>query len=292
MEMNKKIFLGTAFFILLVLSFVQVSAVAIKDVTSNPEQVAPGETSDISIKIENIFDYTIYNLNVKLDLTTVPFAPYQSSSEKFIDEIDDGDKENFNFELITLPSASTGIYKIPVNITYETENGSIISKQELISITVNSIPKISLSADNAETLIKGTENSLPIKIINSGLSDVKFLYVSLADSGGVRVLSSKEQYMGDISSDDFDTATFSIYVSPTSLNSVSIPVTLTYLDSTNKEYTEIKEITIKTYSLEEAENLGLKAKPNYSLYMIIGIILIAYIIYRILKKRRLKKQRN
>lgn len=270
----------------------QISAVSIKDVTSSPSQVVPGETSDISIRMENIFDYTVYNLNVKLDLTNVPFAPYQSSSEKFIDELDDGDRETFNFELIILPSASAGIYKIPVQITYEGNNGSIISKQELISLTVNSAPRLTFSVDSSETLIKGKENSLTVKIINSGLSDVKFLYLSLADSGGISILSTREQYLGDISSDDFDTTTFSVYVNSNALSSVSIPVTIRYLDSTNKEYTETKEISVKTYSLNEAQDLGLIVKPNYLLYILAGIIVLIYLIYRFLRKRKLKKQRS
>lgn len=269
-----------------------ISAVSIKDVTSNPEQAAPGETNDISIRIENIFDYTVYNLNVKLELANVPFAPYQSSSEKFVDELDDGDKETFNFELIVLPSASTGIYKIPVNITYESENGSILSKQELISVTVNSAPKLTLSVDSSETLIKGKENQVTVKVINSGLSDIKFLYLSLNDANGIRILSNKEQYMGDISSNDFDTATFSIYINPTALNNINVPATIKYLDSTNKEYTETRDISMKTFSLDEAQNLGLLAKPNYSIYIFIIIIAVAYFAYRFLKKRRLKKQRS
>ena len=291
--MNKKYLISAVFMLAFFIAIAsQISAVSIKDVTSSPSQVVPGETSDISIRMENIFDYTVYNLNVKLDLTNVPFAPYQSSSEKFIDELDDGDRETFNFELIILPSASAGIYKIPVQITYEGNNGSIISKQELISLTVNSAPRLTFSVDSSETLIKGKENSLTVKIINSGLSDVKFLYLSLADSGGISILSTREQYLGDISSDDFDTTTFSVYVNSNALSSVSIPVTIRYLDSTNKEYTETKEISVKTYSLNEAQDLGLIVKPNYLLYILAGIIVLIYLIYRFLRKRKLKKQRS
>ena len=288
--MNKKYLISAVFMLAFFIAIAsQISAVSIKDVTSSPSQVVPGETSDISIRMENIFDYTVYNLNVKLDLTNVPFAPYQSSSEKFIDELDDGDRETFNFELIILPSASAGIYKIPVQITYEGNNGSIISKQELISLTVNSAPRLTFSVDSSETLIKGKENSLTVKIINSGLSDVKFLYLSLADSGGISILSTREQYLGDISSDDFDTTTFSVYVNSNALSSVSIPVTIRYLDSTNKEYTETKEISVKTYSLNEAQDLGLIVKPNYLLYILAGIIVLIYFIYSFLRKRKLKK---
>src|SRR3989344_958237 len=94
------------------------SAVSIKSVSSSPTEIAPGKTSDITLKIENIFDNPVTNLNVKLDFSNIPFAPYQSSSEKFLDELEDGDSETFTFRVIALPSASTGIYKIPVQISY------------------------------------------------------------------------------------------------------------------------------------------------------------------------------
>jgi hypothetical protein len=290
MDKAKIIFLIAAF--ILAINILAASAVSIRGVTSNPSEVEPGGTASISISIENIFDYNVYSMDVNLDLSSVPFAPYQSSSEKFLDELDNGDKKTFNFNLIALPSASTGIYKIPVNISYENDAGNRSSKQEIVSITVNSAPKLTLSADSSSILIKGKENSLPVKIINSGLSDVKFLYLSLSDSGGIRILSANEQYLGDISSDDFDTATFSIYVNSNAFSSVNIPVTLKYLDSTNKEFTEVQQITVSTYSLDEAQKLGLVAKPNYFLYAIIPLILVIYLAYRFLKKRRLRKQRS
>jgi hypothetical protein len=268
------------------------SAVSIRDVSSNPSQVAPGGTTEISIRIENIFDYTVTNMDVKLDLSSVPFAPYQSSSEKFLDELDESDDKTFSFELIALPSAATGIYKIPVNISYENDNGARVSEQELISMTVNSAPQLTVSADTSNILIKGQDNTLSVKVINSGLSDVKFLYISLADSGGISILSAREQYIGSVTSDDFDTVNFNVNINQNAFSTATIPVTLRYLDSTNKAFTETKQITVKTYSADEAQKLGLVPKANYSIYFIIIIIAAIYFIYRFLKKRRLKKQRS
>jgi hypothetical protein len=100
--------------ILLMFLMGTVSALRINSVLTNPSEVAPGEIFQISIEVENIFEYDVENLNVKLNLQNVPFAPYQSSAEEFIDELKDGDEEDFNFRIIALPDASSGIYKIPV----------------------------------------------------------------------------------------------------------------------------------------------------------------------------------
>jgi hypothetical protein len=154
-----------------------ISGVSITDVSSSPQEVAPGEIVNIIIEIENIFDDDVYNLNVKLDLSgDVPFAPYQSSSEKFLDELEDGDEENFKFRLIVLPETSSGIYKIPVEISYEDEDKNVSLKSELISVMVNSEPELKISFEDS-ILIKGKENIFLIKIVNSGLADVKFVYL-------------------------------------------------------------------------------------------------------------------
>ncbi len=282
--------LSTLVFLVLFLSLT--SAVSIIDVDSLPTQVAPGETVDILIKIENIFEYDVFNLNVKLDLSgDIPFAPFQSSSEKFLDELEEGDEERFSFKLIVLPSASSGIYKIPVEITYEDEDRNSSSKSELISITINSEPELKVSLEDA-ILIKGRENALSIRVVNSGLSDVKFMYLKVGDALGVRFLSENEQYLGDIDSDDFDAAEFDIYLSESASGLINLQVTLGFKDSTNKEFTETKSITLRTYSLKEAQELGLVKKPNYTIYVVIGVLVVAYIIRRILKKRKRRKSRG
>lgn len=276
--------------ILLVITLLNfASAVTIKDVSSSPSEVAPGETFSATLEIENIFSYDVANLNVKLDLSQSPFAPYQSSSEKFVDELQSDDEEKFTFKLIVLPETASGIYKLPVEITYEDDNEENKTKKETISLTVNSNPELKISLEDSVTLIKGKENEISIRVVNSGLADVKFVYLTIGDSMGVKILSEKEQYIGDIDSDDFDNVKYQSYISETSSNLVNLPVTLKYKDATNKEFTETKTISLRTYSQKEAQNLGLVAKPSYTLYIIAGIIIVGYSIYRWRRKRRLRK---
>lgn len=276
--------------LILVATLIFVSAISITDVSSSPEQVAPGETISISLEIENIFEYDVQNLQVKLDTSgEIPFAPYQSSSEKFLDKLDESDEEEFTFKLIALPETASGIYKIPVEISYEYEVNDTIetaTKQELISITVNSEPELTISLDNSITLIKGIENQLSIKIVNSGLADIKFLYVNLGDASGINFLSDKEQYIGDVDSDDFDTAEYSVVINPNAPNTINLPIQIKFKDATNKEFTQTKTLTLKTYDLKQAQEMGLIKKPNYLIYFILTILVLAYILYRVLKKRK------
>lgn len=268
-----------------------VDAVTIKDVSSSPQEIKPGEVASVSIEIKNILEDDVENLNVKIDLSEVPFAPYQSSSEEFLDELDDGDKEKFTFKLIALPETASGIYKIPVKISYDYD-GKNKTKEELVSLTVNSEPELKISLEDSVVLIKGKENEIVIKIVNSGLSDVKFVYLKASDTTGMKFLTNNEQYVGDVDSDDFESVRYKIYLNQDISDSVALPVILQYKDATNKEYITTDTIILRTYSLKDAQVLGLVAKQNYTLYIFIGIVFWGYIIYRIIKKRRLKKKRE
>jgi len=268
-----------------------VSALTIKNVASTPNEVAPGQVVSISLDLKNNFDYDLANVIVKIDLTNAPFAPYQSSSEKYQDEIQDDDSESFNFELVALPETASGIYKIPVVITYVDDNDDTQTKTETISLVVNSKPELQVSVDDG-TLIKGQENELNIKLVNSGLADVKFLYVNPSDNGGLRFTSEKEQYLGNIDSNDFDSVKYRVYINPSASNLISLPVVLKYRDATNKEFTETQTIFIKTYSLSEAQDLGLVAKSRTGLYVGIIIVILGYWFYRRWKKKRKLKKRG
>jgi len=276
--------------ILISLAFVQ--AVTIDGVSSSPQEVAPGEIVNIVLEIENIFEDRVYNLNVRLDLEDTPFAPYQSSSEKFLEELDDGDKEDFKFKLIALPETSSGIYKIPVEISYEDEEGNVSLKDDLISLIVNSEPELKVSLEDSLVLIRGKENTFSIRMINSGLADVKFVYLIVSDVTGIKFLSEKEQYLGDIDSDDFDNAEYNIYLDSDSPEDINLQIILKFKDATNKEFVESKNIILRTYSLEEAKELGLVKRENYMPYIIIGSLIVGYVVYRILRKRKLKKKRE
>ena len=276
--------------VLISLSFI--SGLSIKDVESFPQEIAPGETAKVSIEIENTLGEDITNLHVKLDLSkeNIPFAPYQSGSEQVLESLDDGDEEVFDFDIIALPTASAGIYKIPVSITYLDENETFQTKEEEISLIINSPPELNIFSEDS-ILIRGQESLISLKIVNSGLSDIKFSYLTIKDIVGVQFLSEKEQYIGDIDSDDFDNVEYRIHISESASSLIKVPVTLKYKDATNKEFEETREVNLRIYSLKEAQEMGFVPKPKYNIFFGIGAVIVGYIGYRFWKKRKLKKKK-
>jgi hypothetical protein len=273
------------------------SALTISSVSSNPNEVQPGEKFTLELKIENNLGDSVENVIVSLTLNDktnpVPFAPYQSSSEDMIDEINDGDDEKASFDLIALSDAISGTYTIPIQVSYRLDNGTQVPFESLglVSVIINAKPKIDVSSEGS-VLIKGTNGKISVKVINSGLGDSKFLSITLKQISGMKITNADKVYIGNIDSNDFDTAEFNVFVNTNAQSLINLPVELTYTDSRNNQITENKIISIKTYTAKEATELGLISKNNIS-FIIVSIVglLVLFLIYRRIRKKT-KNKRN
>lgn len=279
----------TGIFILLSLATIQ--ALIIESVSMTPNEAAPGEIASIRIGIENDGNDEITDVSVVLDLTgiDVPFAPYDSSSEYSFDQIDEDDIEYAKFKIIALSNSNSGIYKIPLSISY-TEDGQVKTKNSLIGITVNSEPIIGVSVEDG-LLLKGKDNEIEIRVVNKGLSDIRFLEIELESSTYFNLLSQKNIYIGDIDSDDFDSTNLKIYFKDNIPSIVNIPVSIIYKDRVNNKYNEGVVLPVRVYTKNEAIGLGLMKKSNTLTYIIVVIVLIVdYIVYK--RYKRYKKWRK
>lgn len=288
MKTKNIIILGIICLISLI-SLASINALTIDSVRLHPDEIAPGETAQISITLDNEGDNDLKEVSVSLDFADIPFAPYNSGSEYSIGDIDEGDSETAKFEIIALNDAFSGIYKIPVEINYR-ENSEIKTKESLISIAIFSEPETTAQVEEG-LFIKGKENEISIKIINKGFSNIKFLEINLGSSTYYSLNSPNKIYIGDIDSDDFDSADFKILLKENIPNTINLPVSITYKNAKNKENTESFNLQIRTYSVKEATQLGLIKKNNALLIsIIISVVIIGYIIYRKIKKKiRLKR---
>ncbi len=285
-----------------------VSALTINSVSSNPGEIQPGEKFTLDLKIENNLKEDVEEVIVSLDLNAktssvtgqvispaLPFAPYESSNEARIDKIREGEDERASFDLTAFPDAISGTYTIPVTIQYTLDNETEPEAPEslgVVSVIINAKPKIDVSSEGS-ALIKGTNGKITIKIVNSGLGDAKFLSLGLNQVTGIQITGSNKVYIGNIDSNDFDSAEFSVFVKPTASSSINVPVELIYTDSGNNKITENKTIPIKIYTAKEAVELGLVAKNNTFVIVISVIgVLVLFFIYRRARKRARNKKNN
>lgn len=258
--------------------------VVIKKVNSIPNVIAPGESGSIRIDIENTGDERINDVFVKLDLSgDVPFAPRDSSTEQRISRISKESTESSVFNINVLSSADEKIYKIPVRISYTDEFGQKFVKSDIVSINVGTKPNLELSIDSGGFVV-GQKGKISIKAVNSGLGDVKFLNVKLLP-GNYEIMSADQVYIGNINSDDFQTADFEVMFKNTN---PTLNIEVSYKDSSNNDYLQDIDLPAKVYTLEKAKELGLARSSNTAAVVIgiIVLIILVIVLRRFLRKRK------
>ncbi len=265
-----------------------VSALTIDSVQTSKDSIQPGDRFSVEIEIENNLDVDAEDVVVSLDLSSGAFAPYESSNQLMKDEIEEDESKTFIFELIADADADSGTYKIPVSIVYK-EGDENKTSSGLISLILNAQPELKVSLEDV-VLIKGQTKEISVRVVNSGLGEAKLLGLKIIPLSGLKVIGTDSVYIGNIESDDFDSADFKISVNKDATSAVSLPVEISYRDSRNKEFSETKYLSLRTYTFDEAVELGLASKSNTLTYVIVIIVLfVLWLIYRRWKKARKRR---
>ena len=268
------------------------SALTIKSVDVSSERVVPGGQVEISLSLENNNNFDVTNVEATFNLSSVPFKLVDSSGA-FLDKIREYASKSLDFTLQALENAKTGIYNLPITVSYNDDSNRTLTRSTLATLTVNSQPLVSVEREDS-TILKGRNSEFSFKVINKGLADVKFLEISVDTNSGYSLLSPNSFYIGDVDSNDFQTAQFKVFVNTNAPNVISVPVTISYKDLLNNQHSQTLNVEVRVYSLKEAQTLGLVKKSNAGTYIsIIIFLIVVYIIYRIIRGIiRKRKQRR
>ena len=156
----------------------------------------------------------------------------------------------------------------------------------------NVLDKHNEKAEDDERLdvrIAINSGEVTIKFVNKGVSDIKFLYVKIEESDDYELLSSDDSYIGNIDSDDFETADFRLFVESTDKKQVLLPIILEYKDTNNNDYKDSIELALNLYTAAEAKKLGLKNENGF-VGILIVIIIVAIGLWYYRKQRKNKKK--
>jgi len=293
MKNTKKIFI-LVFLFLASLAFL-VSLNTVKAITIDSVDqgtLYPGQDTDISIALKNNFNYDVEDISFQLVFITstssssqaLQFSPV-GPSEVDIDEIREDKTKTIDFTISSSNSIEPGSYTIPYILSYKTENSTYVTKTGVVGINVNSKTKLDYIV-SADTPVIGQKSKLSLKIVNKGFGEVKFVSVELQPSG-YTLLSDSKVYIGSISSDDFQTATFNVLFTKAN---PTFTATITYKDFENLDHTENVDLAFDVYSYDEAVQRQLIQKNNSVYYVIIVVVLlIVWFAWRSYKKRKKKK---
>lgn len=255
-------------------------------VSVSSANVAPGGVVPLEIKLKNKGDSPLRDISVRLNLSDVPFYPINSISEKKIYLINSSGEEMIAFDIMASPAAICQPYKVPMTLSYKTLDGTQYTKLNYLTIVVGSAPEIIVDIESSEIMTSGKTGIVTLNIINKGLTNIKFLTITLKE-GDYDIISPPEIYIGNLDSDDFDTAEFKIYTGKQG-TTLPINVALNYRDSNNGLHQEEKTLPLRLYTADELGRFQLTPPQNntWLIVIVIAVAVIGYWIYRRRKKRK------
>ncbi len=281
------------------------AVLAINEITMNPEKISPGSEAKVKFKLENLAGSVLKDIKLNLELRTAtatttglsvteqPFTPVGSGNEKTIRSIRPLESKEIEFDLFVDADAESKMYKIPYILTYSDETGTSFSREGIVGLMVDAEPDISITLDETTILKAGTRGTVDIKFVNKGFSDVKLVNLRLVETQDYDILSNSEVYIGNVDSDDFESAEYELLMSNSVGGEVKLPLKLEYKSANGKSYG--KEISI-VLNLPTAEELKRRNSngSNSGVGIIIVIVIVAagILVWRWRKKKKKQKQFN
>ncbi|MBI4451835.1 hypothetical protein HY637_00250 [Candidatus Woesearchaeota archaeon] len=266
--------------------------IAVDKFVTEPNIVAPGSKAKLTILLKNYATSLLKDIKLVLDLgksgdEITPFSPIGSTNEKVLAYIEPQSTKSIEFELLADADAVSKSYKIPMSIRYSDATNKNYSKSNIITVIVGDEPDVSVGIDSATIYNAGNAGEITVKIVNKGLPDMKFVNVKLERSDKYRIISPAEVYIGNIDSDDYETAEFKLFVEKTSDKKVVMPLAVEYKDANNKDYKNVVNLELPLYTSPEAKKLGLvKGNGNITWVFLAVLAVAGFFGYRVWKKRK------
>ncbi len=262
---------------------------SVESVSIIRNMIEPGSSDNLHIRLLNNADSALKDIQVRLALANLPFVPLDSTNEKSIYKIDSKASHELSFKLLANPNAKAGVYQVPMDVSYSDELGKKYIKNSTIGIVVGSRPELSVTLDESEIYEKGKGGEIIVKVVNKGVTDIKFANVKIMHSPDYKILSSNEVYLGNIDSDDFETAGFRIFVNNAKEDWINVPLSLEYKDANNDGYKDNVNLKLDIYSASDAKKFGLK-KGSGVIGNIIVLIIVAVGLFYYIRFRKKKKK--
>jgi hypothetical protein len=158
-------------------------------------------------------------------------------------------------------------------------------EKNVVSVVVYSAPKITIAGDGS--LIADMDRQVTINVVNNGLSDVKLASIEAGQPGNAIINPPIYEYLGSINSDDSTTVQYTLRPTDANAKSVSLPLTIKYKDSNNKDFVTTQSIKFPVYTQQEAISRGLIPKSNTMSYVVVVVLLIiGYLVWRFFRRRK------
>ena len=266
--------------------------VQVSQTNYDPSPAKPGKYVTLFLKAENSGTTEAKNVIFELELEyPFSFKPGEEATKSIVSM---GSEEAIllEYDLLVDKNALAGTYTEYLKLCLDSQCESFAKTPLTITVQTGGTPKIEVGLETSDTFSSGTKGTVTVHIVNRGLLDTKFLVVELQPADEYEIISPSRLYIGELQSDDFETADFTIYmkenIAVDQSETITLPVLLEYSDTNDKEYSETSGVDLRVYSKTDLAKLNLmptKGGAYQQILLIIVGLAAVFILYRWYKKK-------
>jgi len=258
----------------------------IKNVSTTPSDLIPGQSGNLDLTIENTAAFEILDIRMQINLPEEIFF-LEDISKKKLARLSSGQSSKLNYNIIISPEAEEGVYEVVVTTDYVDHVGEERQDNDTFGVIIKSAPKLFIKVEGPTLRSQGDVGEITLTFVNNDIGNIKFLTAGLLESEAYDVISTNKEYIGDLDSDDFESIDFKIRLN-TKEKEVPLRLNLDYKDALNKDYSQEIEVNLNILTAKEAGEATRGIWSN--LIWVIIIIGIGYWIYK--KKIKNKKTKK
>jgi len=244
--------------------------------TQTPLNPQPGQQATLQVTIKNN-DYAGFKdiiATIDLEEGDIPITTINSNLN-LVRNLDYRKEATLIYNFLINPDATPGPYNIPLKIQFTDPRNEIFTITHFVGFIIQTQPEYKLTVEEATQTNQGLK--LGISIYNTGTGTMKYITTAIQETEYIKLNSLNEQYLGNLDSDEFETATY--YITPQKTNNGKFPLTITleYHDNFNKIQKFNKTIQIpKNYELLTSETETTQSYTAFLTgYFFLGLSVIA-----------------
>lgn len=229
------------------------------------EKIYAGDYATLSLTLQNIGNGEARNIRAVYSNATGAILP-AGSAVAYIPSLAAGKSVDVEIPLAISGNADAGTYSVNMVVSYEDQDGtpqSVLTRT--IGLRIESDIELKTFLDSS-TLVQGTPSEIVVSIANTGPNTAQFLEVTPIQAPGMKI-SPDSIYIGNLESDDFDTAEFD--VTSSSAGKQQVQLKLIYKDQFNQEQEVTRKVGVDVLTLEESSALQETSMAPYGFLLIV-----------------------
>lgn len=260
------------------------SSLAIASLRSEPDKIPAGSEATLHFSLQNAATSSMRDIAIRMDLSSTPFTPLETSTEKRLSQLAPGQQAEIVFKVITDTNAESKPYRVPVTLTYLDDQNNKFARNDSIGLLVYSEPELDYNIDEAKVYRKGDTGEVIISVSNIGPSKAKFITLEVLPAEAYTLVANDKVYLGNLDPDDFQTASFNIHVNQ---KNPVLRLKVLYKDAYNKDFEEVVDLPLKIYSNRAAAAFGL-VDQEFGILQLLFLVLVLMFLYHAYKGLRAK----